>query len=982
MRKVVAVGCLVVALILGVIWRWRGGGQHATQTDEQHGSGIAVHAGPRAPVAPASLAGRVTKAGGAGIAGATVAIVKSEIDLSSFSGGGSEPTIVTTDAEGAWTAPQVAPASYSVTAAAPGFLPVRHARITVGAGETKRGIDIELAPGGTIVRGTVSDIGGGGVAGARVSATGESFDLGSKLGGEAPYTTLSDGEGKYQLSLPDGPYYLSAAHDDYTRRYHRAVVAGKPLVVDFELVPGAVIRGQVIARDTGKPLAGAIVEASRGGRMSGMGRASASATSDAEGKFTLRHLSSGNLSVTAFGDGYASQQPSDVAVGIGEQVDGVRVLVDRALSISGHVVEKGTKKGIAGVTVGAGSFTGGGNEARSLEPSDKDGAFRIVGVRPGSYIVFAIGEDKMPEISKNVDVSTKDITDVVIELSAGATLTGRVDPPSKATIGVSLQGDIGIGNIMEIMRSVFVHGEADATGAFTLKHVPAGKFSLTAVTTEGPAGAIDITVTDVDQNGLVIPLEKRGTISGHVIDSNHAPVAGTRVSATEVGGGGEKKFSMAKMMSSARGGTTSGDDGSFRLVGLEPGKYVITARDEDDYSAFFAKKDKDKKPDEEIELAAGGERSGVVVTVEAKDGVISGTVVGSDGKAAADSWVAVRRELDLDPKMSARIGEYMRGQTGEPVLTSSAGKFVVKNLRKGKYTVIATGPRGASRAEKAGVATGDSITITLEALGTLSGHVTTGAAPVASYDLLCRGPAGRVDRHVDAADGAYALEHLAPGHYDCEVNADAGTATGTSDVPAGAATLEMSLVPWATLAGVVVNVLTGQPIAGVTPIVTQGQTSGRGMAAAFLGNGPTTDPSGRFSIDRVAAGSGSVALYGRLDMMKPLATKDFTAVQGQETNLGTIKVIPPRDGEAGTLGMATEIQGDALAVTLVQAGGPAASAGIVVGDKIISIDGKSVADLTPDIAQKVLSSGTVGAGWKLVLGLERGAEVTVTAAKW
>ncbi len=974
-RKVVPVACLVAALIVGIVWRLRGGHHDATNEQQDHGPAVAAHRGPRPPAAPASLSGHVTKQGGGPIAGAVVAIMRSEFDMQSLSSGSDDETVVVTDATGAWTAPQLPPAAYAVTASASGFLPARHDRVTLAAGEHKDGVDLQLAPGGTLVHGTVSDVGGGGIPGARVSAHLNTFDVSAALARQAPYTALSDGNGKYELALPDGNYRIAAGHDDYTGQSHTVAVAGKPVVVDFSLVPGAVIRGQVIARDTGKPVPNAEVTGT--GRRRGFG--GPSVTADAEGKFILRHLSSGTINVSATANGYASTAPTEVAVGIGEQVDGVRVLVDHALSVSGRVVEKGSQKGVPGVIVVAAQLSSGGNEAHAREPSDKDGAFTIVGVRPGSYLIFAIGEEKMPELSKNVEVTTKDVTGVVIEMANGATLSGRVEPPGRASIGVSLVGDIGIGNMMDVMRSVFVHGESDATGTFVLRHVPPGKFTMTATTTEGPAGKLDITVTDVDQSGLVIALETRGTISGTVLDTNHKPVAGMHVSANEVGGDG--KFSMQQAMAQVKTGTTSADDGTFKLVGLEAGKYTVSARDEDDYSSYFRRDKKDKKPEDTIELAAGAERGGVVVTVEAKDGVIRCTVIGSDNKPAADSWVAARREYDSDAKLSAAAGEYMRGMTTRPVLTNSDGKFVLDRLYTGNYTLIADGPRGASRAEKAGVATGDTVTITLAPLGTLSGHVMQRSAPVTSYQLTCHGPAGRVDRHVDTADGSYALEHLPPGHYDCEAEADAGTATGQAEVPTGVATLELSLVPWASVVGVVADVLTGKPIAGVIPIVTSGQSQS-GIAQAILGNAPTTDPAGRFEIDKVAAGSGSVSLFGKIDMMKPLATKQFTAADGQQVDLGTIKVIPPRDGDAGTLGMATEIAGDGLAVTLVQPGGPAAQAGIVVGDKIISIDGKSVADLTPDIAQKVLSSGVIGAGWVLVLGLERGATVTVTAAKW
>lgn len=46
----------------------------------------------------------------------------------------------------------------------------------------------------------------------------------------------------------------------------------------------------------------------------------------------------------------------------------------------------------------------------------------------------------------------------------------------------------------------------------------------------------------------------------------------------------------------------------------------------------------------------------------------------------------------------------------EPVLTTGDGKFVIKDLEKGNYTLIADGPRGTSHGEKKGVKTGDTLT--------------------------------------------------------------------------------------------------------------------------------------------------------------------------------------------------------------------------------------------------------------------------------
>ncbi|MEO8551597.1 MAG: carboxypeptidase regulatory-like domain-containing protein, partial [Kofleriaceae bacterium] len=407
------------------------------------------------------------------------------------------------------------------------------------------------------------------------------------------------------------------------------------------------------------------------------------------------------------------------------------------------------------------------------------------------------------------------------------------------------------------------------------------------------------------------------------------------------------------------------------------------------------KKQKEKSA---VTLAKGDTRTGVVLTVPAHDGVIRGVVLGGDKQPVADTWVTAKRVPDKlpppppgkakdadDGKASDDANEWRNDSTwwpaSEPVLTGADGKFTIGKLRDGEYLVVADGPRGSSRAEKR-AKPGDSITIELAPLGTLSGKVTANGAPVVGYTITCKGPAGEVDRSSAAADGAYALEHLAPGAYSCTAEAPSGTATGKVDVAASATTLDLALVPFASLTGTVVSMFDKSPVAGVFVIAgSNGDQSA--MMDILAGTAPKTDATGRFNLTKVKPGAGAAMVMDNSGF-KPLATKPYTATSGL-TDLGAIEIVPPRQGDAGTFGMVTEWEQNVLTITQVKPDGPAAKAGLAAGDVIASLAGRAIKDLGGAQVQQYLSSGSIGIGTMVQLGIERGGQklnVAVASVKW
>ncbi|MFT3693133.1 MAG: carboxypeptidase regulatory-like domain-containing protein [Kofleriaceae bacterium] len=967
-------GLVVIALAIGA-WFWFGhkkSGSAGSSTATGSAAAMITTSRDRAkPAVPATVSGTVIDADKhTPIAGATIALVSNGMLGSEFSV--AQPTVTAiSDASGAWTATNVLPGAFVITATAASYLPGRvPGKVAVASGEQKTGIAITMKAGGTLVHGTVSDIGGGAIEGARVRFVDENrLDLSA---GE--YITLTQKDGTYGMTVPDAHWTVKVSHDDYVARSDQADVQGKPITLDFTLVPGGAIRGQVIARDTGKPVPFALVKASGHERFSEGGPQTAC---DADGKFTAKGLRSGVIAISAFGRGYASIAPTTVELGIGEQVQDVRVVVDHALSITGTTVQKGSKTAIPGVNVGVFSMTKGA-QVVSPNPSDEQGRFAIDGVQPGSYMIFALGEGAIPNIGQPVTVVDKDV-EVTVELERGVNVSGHVEPPQAAAINIEMTGPVGIGNMFEAVKTMMVNGTADAqTGEFALHNVPAGAFKLIARGTAGPTGTQPLIVSDHDQTGVVVKLEDRGAIAGRVIDTTGQPQPNFTISTHRTDDDkGPEMFTMN--MGAAE--HTSGADGTFKIVGLEAGTYDVSARQRDDWEPDFqGSGSTDKKKKVSVTVVVGQTKGDVVITVEARNGVITGIVTGGDKNPAADTWVTAKRDMKLptSPNGGGDDNDFASewGPTSEPVLTGQDGKFTIKNLKAGTYTVSAEGPRGGSRAEKKSVKPGDSVTLELAPLGTLAGKVTNAGAPVTLYTIDCHGQTG-IERTIAAADGAYAIEHLAPGKYTCEIEADSGTAKDTVDVTTGSVTKDFALTGWASITGTVVSMFDKSPVPGIAAIASGNENVGDILS----GGGPHTDQNGRFTLPKVKVGEGNLALMSDSSGFQPLATKQFTAIAGQKVDIGTIEIAPPRKGDAGTFGFAVAAAKDGLTVTSVKPGGPAANAGIAVGDTITAIDGRSVTTDDELSSLNYLSSGSIGIGVTVQLTINT-KQVQVTSVKW
>lgn len=883
---------------------------------------------PEASTTAAILSGRITRTGNdAAIAGAVVAVAPRQ-PVGYISDNGAAITVVS-DADGRWTAQVRMPGTYELAATAKGYIPGSRSQIRVTAAAPVDGLDFVLEPGGTMVEGIVADTDGSPVNGARIVAR----IVAREDRGSPAFSALAGRDGRYSLTLAEGSYQLEAIHDEYASAWKNVTVGRDTATVDFSLRKGGVIRGRVIAHDTKEPVADALVDS--------FGRIEA--RTEAQGKFTISRLDALEYVLDARAPGYATTSGARVLVRVGEVVDGIELAMNPAFTIAGRVVQKGDpSRGVEGVMMNA-NIGPGGIEASA--PSDADGRFEIPGAKPGEYFLIASKADLLHAEGQRVTIVDKDMLDVTIEVSTGVTIFGRVEPPTLATIGLLTEMEPAVYDPTKELNAQMARASTDASGAFTLRNVPDGTFQVSAMTRDGRVGTLPITVAGADQSGLVVQVTPRASIGGRVVDTNGKPIEGEYVHARLL-------YQRPTYMMRTDGyfpGVSSAADGSFKIVGLAPGNYSVIV---------------DRNRAVDVTLDGATARTGIVLVVPARDGVIFGQVVDTSGKPVANAFVTAGRETSEAAGLFAPKFSF-----GESVTSDAAGRFTIEKLREGTYTVWAEYPRGGPHGARAGIKTGQSTTIEIEPLGSLSIDVTHNGARVSKFAVRCICLTSFGGGEVRDVAAPYTLERLPAGDYECEIDGDGGVTRAKASVRSGTETkLVVELSAWASLTGTVIGVTSGKPVSGIDVLV-------RGETVA-------TDTSGRFVLARVPAGKGTVLLSARNAIPIGVDKRSYVAKPGERADLGTIKIVAPRTGEPGNLGFLLEVRTGLLAVTNVQTGGPAANAGLEVGDTILSIDGRQVSDLGVETANRLLGPGVVGEGQTVTLGLARGAAIAVTAAKW
>jgi len=927
MKKLIAIVIVVAALAVGFLWKHHRAAPSRAAATTTRAPAMLVRRGAdqglpswlaQDGVAPRRIAGHVT-ANGAAVAGATVKLAL-RVDA-----GVLQPLAdVTAGPDGAFDfGPQPA-AVLDVSAGAPDHA---SASLTVVAADPHANTEhlvLELAGCRSRMSGAVLDAGGGAIAGAHLSSGGL-------------VAVDSDASGHYSLCLTplEQPGQAAARvrveADSYGSLEEDVLVAGD-LHRDFVLAPEAVLIGRVTAG--GQPVAGARVIATPD-RASGMSDAVGGfADSDRDGRFRIAGLAPGKFQLAAIADHLGTATPMVVVARPAATSREIHLELTAFARVRGRVVMDGAP------VVGAAVAVSGSPRSSISQP---DGSFVLDHVPYGKVTLVAPPYRVVKPTS--LAVATMIVDGVELDVGKAATLRGHVTRKGKPVPGAGVSCAFSALGTPGPFSTT-----AGADGAYVLEGLPAGAAMCSAwqpgLGAFGTPPRVQLAATD--DKTLDIELEYAGEVKGIVVDEAAHPVPGAYVF-----------FQIANSGDDGCGAMTDGS-GAFDCAPLTGGEYTVTVSPAPGTHKPLAPATGDHF--DPITVPKDGALEGVTLAVKNQRLVIQGSVVDDTGASVAD----------------VRVQTIARGEgfgDAPSSMTDADGKFELADLSPGNYNLYAHAANG-SETEVTGVAAGaQNVTITLprtgEIDGTLAGFSATPSVTAQTFNTdLALGANAIVDGTTFVAAG------LTPGHYVVQAEAGAETDSVAVDVSPGQ-TAHVALTSRGTghVAGRVTELATGAPIAGM---ICFGMLSTGGQWTGALPDGSrqvTSDASGRFEVS-APLGRVRAICFTPDGPLSPAGT-DVDVAPSSEPEVALVAVRATYGATPGNAGFLLNRGLLPISVSLVDPNGPAAKAGLVAGDQLVTIDGQSLQGMLPPGARTLIMNHHPGT--TLVLGVDRGGTARTIA---
>ncbi|MXX74989.1 MAG: hypothetical protein F4210_02620 [Holophagales bacterium] len=763
------------------------------------------------------IRGVVTDASGAAIEGATIRARPRDARASLDSPFGSRPA--TSAADGSFRVEEVVYGhAYRLIGQASGYANTVFDLPPLEPGVASEPVHLVLTAGRRVL-GTVVNTEGDAVAGADVALLWplDQSDFRSPFDVPAAAVTTSE-EGMFAFpAVAAGGYELRLRHPEYADRPPAKIDvpdgASDLDLGDLTVVSGGTIHG-IVADADGEPVAGASIQA-RGRRQ--VGGITRTATTDGDGRFRLDGLSTDLVDLGVRGAGY----PLLVRTGVRVNSESpVRIELLNGGVVTGRVVDAGGN-GAASVPVrlrierdyrsGGSPLLWGPQDMFPRRVTDSEGRFRFDELAPGAWSAearkgteaakveaFELGAGAEREIE--LVLGTPDRLTVIVTTPLG-------EPVAGAQIRLESPGE----------RLPSGYGRTDVSGRSVVDITP------------GPA-IVKVSHDELRDESRQLQLEPGNNevhfrlrlgveLSGTVRSYQGTPLALATVEA-------ETEYSFNA--ESHRTNTVSDQNGTFRITGLEPRRYILTAR-----STGYA----DGGPDEAIEIGDSAV-DGIEIVLEPEASIV-GAVTG------------------LSPADLSQVQVYARkGPRSRDATRDTDGSFSVRGIGPGTWQVRAVKGDWERTVEQ---------TVTIEPGMTevfvelpferglrLSGQVFEEGAPLGGTRLSVGGVSVRTDR-----EGRFTLEGLEPGPNQVVIRRPdfSGSQYQSIDLQTDLEGVRIELEPAAaTVAGVVVDAETSQPLDYASLMAADAATIG-----AIAGGGDTGRPlvgvssvltqAGRFKLD-------------------------------------------------------------------------------------------------------------------------------------
>ncbi|MCF6137925.1 carboxypeptidase regulatory-like domain-containing protein [Pseudalkalibacillus berkeleyi] len=749
---------------------------------------------------------------------------------------GNVVTSTFTDLNGQYEVNNLMPGIYGILASAPNFQ-TNSASVKLLPGQLTN-VNVTLTPEPGTIIGTITDTGGNPLSNVSITIV---DDTGFIVG-----TVLTDTNGNYVFNgLAPGNYTITSIAAGFQSLSTGAIVqSNETTVVDQSLVsnPGS-ISGTVspVVEDTLITLS------------TSDGIPIASTLTNTNGNFQFNNLQPGQFILTASAPNYQTSTVGTTVVS-DQTTSATLTMIPNPAEVSGFITDNSGSP-ITNATIqvldenGTVLQTGG---------SDQSGQYVISNLPPGSFTIVVNAQDFSSATGGVTLEPGETVTDAnFVLLPDPGSIVGTIidtdgDPISGATIIIRTADNLQI-------RST----TTNEFGEYLVEGIAPASYTVVATAPDFSTNFVGVMVSsNLSSIANIILTSTIGDIVGTVVDENGDPITGDNT--------GIKIFDNSGALLQT---LVANVDGTFSVLGLQPGQYLINAR-ATNYAANSV-----------YVTVIANETETITIPLSLLPGTITGRVFNTSTLNGISGAV-----LTLTTTEGIPIATTITGMNGD---------YTANNIPPGTVNISAVAEDFGANAVTAVVGPNETTTANIgltESLGFLTGYITdinTGNA-ISGAVLLIDKNGAQIATITSNGSGQFLTQGLSPGDYTAVVAADNYTSRTASFtiLPNKTTTLSFALSPEPGIVqGRITNFNTGDPIIGATIAVRSLSPSGPIVATTITG------ANGEYNVATLAPGTYTiVASANRFG-----AAEATTIVESNQTETVDVKLVPNPGAIEGTI---------------------------------------------------------------------------------